>query len=373
MAGSRYIDLVTDCENITQVTSLRSTVKRLVNDIQALICGVSEWPFLWTNDFFQTVAPYEDGTITATNASATITGASTTFTAAMAGRKIRINAETAYYTIKAFVSTTEITLDQNYTGTTAASLAYSIYKDEYFLRADLDAQKRIRQSENGFALFSMSATEFDSLYPIPTGTGVPALDVYLGRAVKTYTTGTLTATSGTRTLTGSSTLWTTAGGLTKGTKIKIGSLLFTVNTVDSATAITTYELPTANISAGTSYTAILDNTVVQLHSIPDSVKTFYYRFQRIPAIMDADNDLPELPHPMHPLIRLGVLPTLWRSKGFSDKALQDENAFVRELTAWITKYSLPVLDRRYPLHPFTIQQRMAEARWPAGTGVPLYR
>src|SRR3990167_4563216 len=107
MAGSRYIDLVTDCENITQVTSLRSTVKRLVNDIQALICGVSEWPFLWTNDFFQTVAPYEDGTITATNASPTITGSSTIFTSAMVGRRLRVGSETGYYTIKSFTSRSE--------------------------------------------------------------------------------------------------------------------------------------------------------------------------------------------------------------------------------------------------------------------------
>ena len=373
MAGIRYIDLVTDAEEITQVRSIRAVVKRLANDVVAHICGVAEWPFLWTSDFFQTVAEYTAGTVTATNGSATVTGASTTFTAAMVGRKIRFSSETGYYTIKAFVSTTEITLDQNYTGTTTAGLSYSLYKDEYLLRGDLDTQKRIRQSENGYALFSLSATELDSQYPIPIGTGTPALDVFVGRAVKTYATGTVTATSGDRTLTGASTAWTSAEGLSKGTKLQIGSLLFTVNTVDSATSIEVYESPTANIAAGTAYVALLNNAVVQLHSIPIEVLTFYYRFQRLPAVMDADNDLPDLPPSMHPLIRLGMLPTLWRQKGFNDKALQDEAAFEQQLAQWIAKYQLPVLDRKYPLHPFTIQQRIAEARWPAGTGVPLYR
>ena len=373
MAGSRYLDLITDAEEITQVRSIRSVVRRLCNDIQALICGVSEWPFLWTNDFFQTVTPYETGTITATNGSPTITGSSTIFTSAMVGRRLRVGSETGYYTIKSFTSTTEVVLDQNYTGTTASGSTYSIYKTEHLLRADLDAQKRIRQSENGFALFSMSATEFDSQYPIPTGTGTSALDVYIGDAVKTSTTGTISGTSGTRILTGSGTSWTSVEGLTRGTKVKIGTLLFTVNTVDSDTQITVYEALTANIAAATSYTIVLDNVVVELHSIPDSVLTFYYRFQRIPAVMDADNDVPELPYPMHPLIRLGMLPTLWRHKGSHEKALNDEASFAKELTTWMAKYQLPVLDRRYPLQPFTIHRRLHEARWPAGTGVPLYR
>lgn len=373
MAGIRYIDLITDAEEITQVRSIRAVVRRLANDIQSLICGVAEWPFLWTSDFFQSVAPYETGTVTATNGSPTITGVLTVFTSAMVGRKIRINNESGYYTIKSFTSTLVITLDENYTGTTTAGLSYSIYKDEYLLRGDLDAQKRIRNSENGYALFSMSATEFDSQYPVPIGSGAPALDVYLGSAVKTYTTGTVSASSGSRTLTGSGTSWTTAEGLSRGTKLKIGTLLFTVNTVDSDTAITMYEITTAAITALTTYTAILDNVIVELHSIPDSVLTFYYRFQRVPAVMDADNDLPELPHPMQPLIRLGMLPTLWRQKGMTDKAVSDEATFAKELATWIAKYNLPVLDRTYPLYPFTIRRRLLEARWPAGTGMPLYR
>lgn len=379
MAGLRFIDLVTDAEEITQVRNLRSVVKRFVNDVVGSICGIAEWPHLWTTDFFQTVAPYETGTVDVTNGSATVAGNSTVFTAAMVNRKFRVGSETASYLIKSRASNTSLTLglqngaDQPYQGTTAAAASYSIYKDEYLLRADVDVQKRLRQAEKGIALFSLSATEFDELYPSPQGTGTPALDVYLGRAVRTYATGTVSATSGDRTLTGSGTAWTSAEGLTKGTKLQIGSLLFTVNTVDSDTSIEVYEVPTATIAAGTAYVAILNNPVVQLHSIPDDELNIYYRFQRVPAVMDADNDVPDLPYPTHPLVRLGALPNLWRHRGNIDRAVESQAQFEKELGAWIAKYNLSVLDRRYPLHPFSIQRRIQEARWESGTGIPLYR
>lgn len=373
MAGTRYIDLITDAETITQVTSLRAVVKRLANDLLARICGLAEWPFLWTVDWFQTVAEYATGTLAVTTGSATITGSGTTFTAAMVGRNIRISGDTAYYTIKTFTSTTVLVLDQLYEGSTDTDATYSIYKDEYLLRADVDLEKRIRQAENGVALFSLSATEFDEAFPSPQGTGLPSLDVYTGRAVKTYSTGTVAMSSGTRLITGSSTAWTSAEGVTRGTKLKIGTLIFTVNTVDSDTQLTVYEIATAAIAAGTSYVAILGNAVVQLHAIPTDVRTFYYRFQRQPAVMDADNDLPDLPSPMHALITLGMLPWLWRQKGMIDRAQDAQSAFQQEFEQWRMKYAVPVLDRRMPIHPFSTSKRIREAQWPAGTGVVLFR
>ena len=374
MAGSRFIDLVTDSEEITQVRGIRSTVKRLANDLAAHICGMAEWSFLWTTDSFQTVAPYETGTCTVTDGDATVTFGTATITAAMVGRKIRFGSETAYYTIKSRTSSTEIELEQAYSGTTDSAATFSIYKDEYLLRADVDVYKRLRDSENGYAIFGLSATELDRRYPIPTGeSSGPAVEVYVGRAVKTYSTGTVAMTSGTRTLTGTSTAWLSAEGVGRGTKIKIGTSLFTVNTVDSDTQITVYEAATSTISASTSYTAVLSNPVVQLLDIPSEVTTIHYRFQRVPAVMDADNDLPDLPYPMHSLIREGMLPFLWRQRGDATKAAMDEATFTTHLNQWMAKYNQPSLDRSYVLQPFSLRRGLAEARWPAGTGVILSR
>lgn len=373
MAGLRFIDIVTDQEEITQVHGLRAFVKRLCNNSVAHICGLSEWPFLWTTHFFQTIAEHTTGNVNVTNGDATVQGGSTSpaFTSAMVGRKIRFANQTAFYTIASRTSSTEIELDQAYTGDTDTNVSYSIYKDEYLLRADVDTQKRLRNSDNGYALFSLSATEFDDQFPARTGTGTPALDVFEGRALKTYTTGTVSMTSGTRTLTGSSTSWLSAEGVSRGTKIKIGSLIFTVNTVDSDTQITTYEAATAAVSAGTTYTAILDNYIVQLHSIPDEAETIFYRYQRIPAVLDADNDIPDIPYPMHPLIGLKMLPTLWRHRGAIDRAVEAEQAFQRELSVWLAKYNQPVLDRRYIIRPFTTRRRFDEARWESDLGTAI--
>src|SRR3990167_2553327 len=152
MAGKRFLDCVTDAEKVTQVTSIRAEVKRWVNDINAFIGAYHEWPHLWTTAFFTTVAEYATGTVTVTAASQTVTGDSTTFTSAMVGRKFRVSGEAAYYTISAYVSATEITLEQPYQGDTASGESYSIYQDEYLLRADVDQYKLLRQIENGVAL-----------------------------------------------------------------------------------------------------------------------------------------------------------------------------------------------------------------------------
>lgn len=72
---------------------------------------------------------YTTGTITLTNNSATVTGSGTTFTAQMVGRYLRANdpsGDGMWYKIASYVSATEVTLEQTYSGTTTASLNYTI-------------------------------------------------------------------------------------------------------------------------------------------------------------------------------------------------------------------------------------------------------
>jgi len=71
------------------------------------------------------VADYTTGTITNTNADATITGAGTTFTAAMAGRWIKAG-DGEWYEIDSYTDATHLELVNNFDGTTAASVAYTI-------------------------------------------------------------------------------------------------------------------------------------------------------------------------------------------------------------------------------------------------------
>lgn len=69
---------------------------------------------------------YTTGTVSLTNGSATVTGSGTTFTAAMVGRWFKANTDGTWYKITGFTSTTVLTINRTFEGTTAASLAYTI-------------------------------------------------------------------------------------------------------------------------------------------------------------------------------------------------------------------------------------------------------
>jgi len=67
---------------------------------------------------------YTTGTIALTNGDATVTGSGTTFTSAMVGRWI--NGDGHWYKIGSFTSTTSLELAQEFDGTTASGLSYTI-------------------------------------------------------------------------------------------------------------------------------------------------------------------------------------------------------------------------------------------------------
>lgn len=70
-------------------------------------------------------ADYTTGTVSLTNGSATVTGSGTTFTAAMVGRWFQAP-DGYWYRILSFTSTTVITLNRTYVGTTGTGLSYLI-------------------------------------------------------------------------------------------------------------------------------------------------------------------------------------------------------------------------------------------------------
>lgn len=79
------------------------------------------------NQTAMAVDDYTTGTVTATNGSATITGAGTTFSQSMVGRYLKVNNDGQWYKISAYVSSTAITLENYYDGiATGAGLAFTI-------------------------------------------------------------------------------------------------------------------------------------------------------------------------------------------------------------------------------------------------------
>lgn len=322
MPRMQFSTIYTRVEAITNVTNQRALIKDAIQ--MGLDKLTSEdLPYLMTEGFITTVAPYETGTVTATNGSKTITGSGTTFTAGMVGRKIRMGSENAYYRIAAFVSTTEVTLEAAYQGTTASGKTFSIYKDEYRLPADCDVYKVMRQIENGIAQVGLEPSAFDIYEPAPQSQGSPDFNILSGTKLDTYTTGTLSGTVNNSTLTGSGTAWTGVEGLGKGSRLTIGSYVYTVKSVDSDTQITIYEKLSVTVAAGTAYTAHLDNFIIQFFPIPDAAENVYFRYQRIPYPLINDEDIPDLPEKYHNILVTAGLIWAWMVKDKEEATKQE--------------------------------------------------
>ena len=79
--------------------------------------------------FWAVLARYDVGTVSVENGSATVTGVGTTWASAMEGREIFLIGGDKPYTILTVGSTTSITLDENFAGTTLSGVRYAIMAD----------------------------------------------------------------------------------------------------------------------------------------------------------------------------------------------------------------------------------------------------
>lgn len=332
-------------ETISNVTTQRTLVNQAIKIALDRVFEFHDWPYYMQEGALSTAATYTTGTLTATNGSKTLTGSGTTWDASWAGRKIRIYNDNAYYRILSVDSSTSITLEQSYQGTTGSAYTYTIFKDEYRLAADMDRDKTYRQNQNNIALFDVLPSDFDSVYPLPRSYSDPIYKMNVGSKLDVYTTGTIAASS--KTITGVSTAWTSAEGLGRMSAIRIGNYVYTVKSVNSDTSITTYE-DLSTSTAGTSYEVTLNNLLVQFFSIPNAQRVIYYRYFRRPALLANDYDVPDMPHSWHWLLIYGALSFIFLQKGDINKAqIESENRFIDGLNMMKLKIGTFAADRVY--------------------------
>ena len=339
----RYADIVGDVEKISQVTDQNALIKRAVQMAIDRICSRWDWTFLMEWTFFTTVAPVSAGTVSINTGATAVTGSGTTFTAAMVGRKIRFGSEQAYYTIASRSSDTAIVLDQPYQGSANLSgSTYSLYQDEYRLAADLDHYKIIRNIEDGSAMVDLNPSDFDIWLPTPTGQAPSTVSVPIGSKLTTYSTGTVSATVNTKVITGASSPdWLNVQGLGRGSRITVGTAVYTVSTRDSATQLTVYETISPAIAAATAYSILLDNPIVQLYTIPDAADNIYYRYQRLPYPLVDDEEIPDIPDDYHWLLIEGALIWAFSHKGDPTRVAFHETTFEAGILNMIKKHGYP--------------------------------
>src|ERR1700684_869618 len=95
-------------------------IRTYINGRIEQFCEARPWSRLQLQNTFQSLAPYQTGTVSLNVGSNVVTGVGTTFTAAKTGWRFRAQNLFEYY-YATYVSPTELTLDRNYDGSSNLS------------------------------------------------------------------------------------------------------------------------------------------------------------------------------------------------------------------------------------------------------------
>jgi hypothetical protein len=98
--------------------------QRFIRDRYRKICDRVLWSFKLGRGTFQTPDAYSTGTVTMTNSSAIVAGSGTAWTSTLIGQQLKVNG--LVFTITAVGSTTSLTIDQSWYGSTTSGLTYII-------------------------------------------------------------------------------------------------------------------------------------------------------------------------------------------------------------------------------------------------------
>lgn len=255
-------------------TTVTARIKNHINDAcQEKWLGYA-WSFRW-REYPLVLSPQVSGsTLTATTDSNTVTSSGTPFLATHVGQWISFTGDAvqAWYRIIKFTSTSSITIEPAYQGTTGSSKAFNLNPTDYNLPMDLTDIGRLKLTVDGHPLQIQHTLQQDGYFQPTLDAGVPyGASLYSQDFTKTtYTTGTITGTSGTNTLTGTSTAW--LSNILPGDEISGitgDSNTYVVQSVQSDTSLKLYNFLTTALS-GASYTASRQfQCIVRLTPCPD--------------------------------------------------------------------------------------------------------
>ena len=220
----------------TQAVANKARALRRVNQVRTDIMSrfAGRWQGQYREGWLGLVPVYSTGTVAVTQGSRAVVGTGTTWTAVMAGRKF-LGPDNAYYKVASVTDTTNLILTEPYQCADASGSSYQIWQDEYVLYPEvfsiIDFVNYIEPSQ--------MREEFNrharSLYPRATANETPRYFTVVGRSKNSgsYSTGTVSITAGSTTLTGVGTSW--LGNLYPGYEITIGSYTYHIKKVNSDT------------------------------------------------------------------------------------------------------------------------------------------
>lgn len=270
----------------------KARAQRRINLIKADI--ISRYGGKWESNYREGWLPlvpiYNTGTATFTVDSRSVTGSGTSWTSDMKGRKI-LGPDGAYYKIASVTNSTTLILSQPFQGSTTSGSTYQIWKDEYVLYPEV-------LSIGGFVDYQLQDVmneawprNMKASYPKPVNTGLPSVYTVIGRRPlsDTYSTGTVSGTINTKTLTGVGTAW--LSNIEPGYQLVIGSYTYHVKAVNSDTEIELYQQLVVALS-GSTYSAVGKNASIVRFLSPTTqrIVNYWYWAKDYPFVNDNDED-----------------------------------------------------------------------------------
>lgn len=278
-------------------TNVATRIKNHFNDAMQEKWHGFAWSFRWREYPLVLTAMVSSGTLTATNGSQTVTASGTPFDSTVhkgAWLRFLTDAPAAWYRVVTVNSTSSITVEPAYQGTSASGKTYNLCKTDYTLPTEVSDIGRLKVTVDNRPLQPSSHLQTDSYMQPPLAVGYPYNWALFNQdqTLATYTTGTLSGTINTVTLTGVGTAW--LANVSPGDEILISgdANVYKIQKVNSDTSITLYNnLKVA--PTGATYTVSRQfGKVLRVQPCPDLAYVCFVKGLRAyaPLINDADTN-----------------------------------------------------------------------------------
>lgn len=264
-------------------TTVFNRIKNHINDACQEKWNSFAWSFRYREYPLVLSPKVTTGTMTATNASNVITASGTPFIAGThEGAWIQFTGDTveAWYKIRTVSSTSSAVIEPAYQGTSGSGKVYELSVSDYLLPTELvdTGSLTISHGRGTITPEHQLMTDRGDFPSTTTGSPTRCSIHRSSRQKDTYSTGTLSGTINTNTLTGSSTAW--LANVKEGDAILIGSTdtnYYTVASVDSDTQITLYQSLAATASGASYVISRKFGKVLRVWPIPDRAYTLFIK------------------------------------------------------------------------------------------------
>ncbi len=150
-------------------------VKRWINQRYRQVAQAKAWRWLMQRTALTLVEQYADGVVDVTKGSTSASAGSNppTFTAAMVGRRFKVDGFNEVYIISTVPDASSLTLAAPYQGETTSDAGYSIVQTDYDLPADFDRLADPYRSFSPLTLEPMGLREMNRRWGLDVAYGTP--------------------------------------------------------------------------------------------------------------------------------------------------------------------------------------------------------